>query len=177
MTEIIKPNLVIIEGVINNPQHLFENLLANVQWDERIKARKTASFGVPYDYSGMTYPQCEMLPILKSACDSIRQALGYEANNCLLNYYPDGNSSMGYHSDSSEELFEGTGVAIISVGAERQINYKNKADKSIIHRYSLKPGTLLYMDKQVQDDWLHAIPKQKDVGERISLTFRHIINA
>ena len=40
---------------------------------------------------------------------------------------------------------------------------------------SKRTGALLYMDDVVQENWLHAIPKQKGVGPRISLTFRHII--
>ena len=31
------------------------------------------------------------------------------------------------------------------------------------------------MDNDVQQKWMHAIPKEQNVGERISLTFRHII--
>jgi hypothetical protein len=31
------------------------------------------------------------------------------------------------------------------------------------------------MDKLIQDEWMHAIPKEKGVDERISLTFRAII--
>ena len=82
---------------------------------------------------------------------------------------------MGYHSDSSEELKEGAGVAIISLGSERHICYRSKKDKNIKFKYAVKSGALLYMSKVIQDNWLHAIPKEKGVGERISLTFRHIL--
>ncbi|WP_431687688.1 alpha-ketoglutarate-dependent dioxygenase AlkB [Hahella sp. NBU794] len=80
-----------------------------------------------------------------------------------------------YHSDSSEELAPGTGVAIISLGAERRISYRSKADKAHVVTYMLEHGALLYMDKGVQDRWMHAIPKMPGVGERISLTFRLIL--
>ena len=29
--------------------------LRAVKWDERIQARKTASYGLPYDYAGLSY--------------------------------------------------------------------------------------------------------------------------
>ncbi len=31
------------------------------------------------------------------------------------------------------------------------------------------------MDKVIQDNWMHAIPKQDGAGERISLSFRNIV--
>ncbi|MEK7483115.1 MAG: alpha-ketoglutarate-dependent dioxygenase AlkB, partial [Planctomycetota bacterium] len=95
-------------------------------------------------------------------------------NNCLLNYYLDGNSTMGFHSDSSENLLDGTGVAILSLGSERSITYRSQLDKKVNFFYILKKGMLLYMSTQIQKDWVHAIPKQINAGERISLTFRAI---
>jgi alkylated DNA repair dioxygenase AlkB len=73
-----------------------------------------------------------------------------------------------------EVLTPGTGVAIVSLGATRSIVYRNKIDKACEFSYPLEEGSLLYMAQEMQVDWLHAIPKEKDIGERISLTFRHI---
>ena len=92
-----------------------------------------------------------------------------------MNYYLDGNSKMGFHSDSSEELLPNSGVAIISLGSERDIAYRKIENKDVKVRYSLKPGSLLYMTDELQQEWQHAIPAHKGVGERISLTFRHIL--
>jgi alkylated DNA repair dioxygenase AlkB len=171
----LEPEIILIENFIENPKELFAMIRDSIIWDERIKARKTASFGVAYNYSGITYPQVEMLSELVPICKKIERYIGFTPNNCLMNYYLDGNSSMGYHSDSSEELKIGTGVVIISLGAERHIYYRSKADKEIKYKYRLKNGSLLSMDKRVQDEWMHAIPKENGIGERISLTFRNII--
>jgi alkylated DNA repair dioxygenase AlkB len=170
-----KPELTIIDSFLDSPDELFRYIRNNVDWDERMKARKTACFGVSYDYSGITYPQVDMFPVLNSICKKIENEIGLLPNNCLMNYYLDGNSKMGYHSDSSEELKPGTGVAIISLGAERCISYRSKENKQHKVKYLLKSGALLYMDKKVQDDWMHAIPKEPGAGERVSLTFRHIL--
>lgn len=173
--EKVKPDLKIVENFLAQSHRLFHVLKDDVDWDTRMKARKTASFGVSYDYSGIEYPQTDMHEELVPVCELLEKELGFRPNNCLLNFYEDGNSSLGYHSDSSEELKEGTGVAIISLGAERTINYKNKVDREVIVLYKLKSGTLLFMDKKVQEEWLHSIPKEEGVGSRISLTFRNII--
>lgn len=169
-----KPPIYQKAQFVKNPSELFLTLKNKVAWDERMKARKTASFGVSYDYSQIAYPQTEMLPALVSICESIEKELGFYPNNCLLNYYQDGNSSMGFHSDSSEELVDGTGVAIISLGAARSIVYRSKVNLTEFP-YPLENGSLLYMSQEMQEHWLHAIPKVENVGERISLTFRKII--
>ncbi|MBK8455386.1 MAG: alpha-ketoglutarate-dependent dioxygenase AlkB [Thiofilum sp.] len=153
---------------------LFEFIKTNIQWDERMRARKTASFGVPYNYSQIDYPIEPMPDYLNLIAQKIESELGFLPNNCLLNYYPDGQSSMGFHSDSSVELELGTGVAILSLGSNRPIVYQYKVDRSIEYIIDLPSGSLLYMSKAIQDDWVHAIPKQGNVGERISVTFRKI---
>ena len=171
-----EPELVFIDNFIENSNELFVSLRDNIVWDERIRARKTASFGVAYDYSNITYPQVEMYSSLIPICNQIESDIGFSPNNCLLNYYPDGNSTMGYHSDSAHELKLGTGVVIISFGSERYISFRSKVDKEIKFKYQLFCGNLLYMNKAVQDSWMHAIPKQDGAGERISLSFRNIIS-
>jgi alkylated DNA repair dioxygenase AlkB len=170
------PTIRLVEGFVTDPDQLLTEIRHEVVWDERMKSRKTASFGVSYDYSGMTYAEQPMPGCLQVLCGKIQNLLGFLPNNCLLNAYHDGQSTMGYHSDSTEQLLANTGVAIISLGAERYISYRSKADKNHRVRYLLKHGGLLYMDDQVQRDWMHAIPKSSASGERISLTFRHIIN-
>lgn len=159
---------------IPNSLALFELIKANVVWDERMKARKTASFGVPYNYSQIDYEVLPMPKYLHTIAQQIEMELGFLPNNCLLNYYVDGNSSMGFHSDSSVELVEGTGVAIVSLGSTRPIVYQYKADRSIEHTIDLPSGSLLYMSKAIQDEWVHAIPKKAEIGERISVTFRKL---
>ena len=167
-----QPNVLIIDNFLNRPNALFDDLLSLVSWDERMKSRKTASFGISYNYSGISYPPQPMLPQLTTLCDLIQQTVGFYPNNCLLNYYPDSTSTMGYHSDSTEELHPHTGVVIVSLGAERIISYKNKANKQIILDFLLKNGSLLYMDQQIQHEWLHAIPQSSECTARMSLTFR-----
>jgi alkylated DNA repair dioxygenase AlkB len=169
-----KPPIYQREKFLENPNILFVSLRDNVVWDERMKARKTASFGVSYDYSQIAYPETEMHPSLIEVCKSIENELGFYPNNCLLNYYQDGSSSMGFHSDSSQELAVGTGVAIVSLGSVRNIVYRSKEDLAEFS-YPLQSGSLLYMSQEMQENWLHAIPKVENAGERISLTFRKII--
>ena len=169
MTE---PDLLLEPEFVANPETLYEQLVSDIPWDERMRARKTANFGAAYNYSGMTYEPVPMHPLLVSIVDRLEQKLGFRPNNCLVNYYPNGDSTMGFHSDSEEEIVPGTGVAIVSLGAERRITYRSKQDKQVEHSYPLPSGSLLYMPPLLQQDWKHAILKQENTGGRISLTFR-----
>ena len=168
------PNIQLNHTFLPTPALLFNRLQQTVVWDERMKARKTASFGVAYNYSQITYPEAPMPAELSQVCQAIGAELGFVPNNCLLNYYSDGAASMGFHSDSATELAEGTGVAIVSLGGERSIVYRNKRDRSAEFSYALNSGSLLFMSNAVQEEWLHAIPKAENASERISLTFRQI---
>jgi alkylated DNA repair dioxygenase AlkB len=163
----------LIENFISNPALLLQQLMADIVWDERMKNRKTASFGKAYNYSQMTYPEQPMLLALLSLIPRIKGILGFEPNNCLINYYPNGNSRMGWHADETESMQEGTGVVIISLGAERELHFRRIEDKNDRKLFSLKAGSLFYMNQEVQSLWQHSIPKATDLDQaRLSLTFR-----
>lgn len=169
------PAIVFRENFVGAPQALFKHLTTTVTWDERMRARKTASFGVAYNYSQMSYPEAPIPTALDAIAENIEASLGYLPNNCLLNFYPDGEASMGFHSDSSEELAPGSGVSIVSLGAARPIVFRLKANRSIEHTLTLTGGSLLHMPNAIQDEWLHAIPRCPSAGPRISVTFRKIV--
>lgn len=171
----MEPEILILNDFVDKPEDLFEELRVQTVWDERMKSRKTASYGVAYDYSSIDYPSVPMPDYLSEICLLIESQIGFRPNNCLMNYYLDGSSTMGFHSDNAEELFEGTGVVIISLGAERHITYRLIEDKDLKVKYALEPGSLLYMSQDLQEKWQHAIKKEEGVGERISLTFRRIV--
>src|ERR1700754_5097457 len=87
--------ILYIDNFIEQPATLFDLLVATVHWDDRMAARKTASFGKAYNYSQIEYPYQEFLPELAAINDKIEQTIGIKPNNCLINYYLDGKSKMG----------------------------------------------------------------------------------
>lgn len=169
------PPIYLVDDFLKNASELFDYLLRSIVWDERMKARQTASFGLSYDYSQISYAEVALPPELDAICEDINVKLGFKPNNCLANFYTDGSSSMGFHSDSSKALAGGTGVAIVSLGSVRSIVYRPRTGDKSEFDYPLKNGSLLYMSQEMQSDWLHAIPKAENCGARISLTFRQIV--
>lgn len=168
------PDILLDQVFFPRHKELFAQLLAEVTWDESMRARKTASFGQPYDYSQMSYVASEILLCLDEVIGCLKARLNITFNNCLLNYYETGQNTMGFHADETNGLQKGTGVAIVSLGSERTITFRSTDQKCLVD-YQLLPGSMLYMDDNVQRHWTHAIRKQKEVGPRISLTWRAIL--
>ncbi len=167
--------ITFIENFIEKPLELFEKLKNKVEWDERMSARKTASFGKAYNYSQISYPfqefPIELIPIIESINDTLR----FKPNNCLLNYYLDGKSKMGFHSDQTDILHENTGVGIVPIGETRTLRFRNIENKELTIDFELPSGSFIYMTNKIQNAWQHAIPKSNTENGRMSLTFRKMI--
>lgn len=56
---------------------LFTTLVNAVAWDEPIRARKAASFGLPYNYSGIVWPKVPFPSELLLVLDRVTARLGY----------------------------------------------------------------------------------------------------
>lgn len=172
---LLMDGITYIADFLPYPDELYTLLKANAAWDNRMAARKTASYGVAYNYSQITYPYLEFLPELKVIVTSIHNVLGFSPNNCLINYYLDGKSKMGFHSDQTDILADNTGIVIVSLGETRILRFRNIADKDIIKDYPLPSGSLIYMTQDVQSAWQHAIPPSDTTEGRMSLTFRKMV--
>ncbi len=168
-------DILYIDNFIEDPQKLFEALNHNIVWDARMTARKTASFGKAYNYSQMSYPEVNFLDELKPLIVQIEKVLDFEPNNCLINFYENGQARMGWHSDQTDILYPETGVAIVSLGSERILKFRRISNPEITKEYVLASGSLLYMTQSVQKEWQHAIPKGKTDQARMSLTFRKMM--
>jgi alkylated DNA repair dioxygenase AlkB len=165
----------LLAGFLPDSLALYELLAATVVWDTRIRARKSMSFGLPYNYSGIEWPEAPYPDALVPLRNNIVKEVHFEPNNCLANFYENGKSTMGFHADSTEELEPGTGIAIVSLGAERTITFRRIGDKTANESYHLPSGSLLWMCPEMQEHWLHAILEDKSAtGGRISLTFRQM---
>jgi alkylated DNA repair dioxygenase AlkB len=165
-----------IDNFIQNDMYLFDTLRSTASWDHRMASRLTTSFGVSYDYSGISYPHVDMPDYLNPLINSINDLLGFTPNNCLINYYLDGSSKMGYHSDRTDILSPGTGVVIISLGSTRTLRFRNNDTGEIVD-FPLNTGSLFYMNSDVQTLWKHSIPSEDSTNSRMSLTFRNLFNS
>jgi alkylated DNA repair dioxygenase AlkB len=142
--------------------------------------RLTAWYGDPgtsYTYSGITMhplPWTQTLLDLKRIVD---QVSGVVFNSVLLNFYRDGNDSMGWHSDDEPELGTNPMIGSLSFGESRRFMLRHRVDKSLKHQLELTSGSFLLMRGTTQHYWQHQIPKTKrSTSPRINLTFRVILS-
>lgn len=103
---------------------------------------------------------------------------------CFLNRYLNQSDHLGWHADDSPEMDDGRPIAVVSLGVEREIWFREKGSYGIggatmartvgkVEKLTLGNGSLLLMLPGMQDTHQHRIPKASfQCGERISLTFR-----
>jgi alkylated DNA repair dioxygenase AlkB len=164
-----------------------EMLMQNILWknDEVIlfgkhivTKRKTAWYGDSdylYTYSNITKQALPWTKELSGLKQMVEEFAGVKFNSCLLNLYHNGDEGMGWHSDDEESLGKNNTIASLSLGAERKFLFKHKQTKQIIS-FILEHGSLLIMKDATQRNWLHSLPKSKNIVQpRINLTFRMIV--
>lgn len=162
---------------------LFERLLAEVDWQREFLRlygrtvpvpRLLAWFGrdgINYRYSGADHRCHGWHPALGNIHDRVSAHLGQTCNLVLLNRYRGGTDYMGWHRD--DERGHGPQVASLSLGAPRRFLVRPPGE-SRSRGIDLEPGSLLVMDGSLE----HSLPRtRRPVGERINLTFRHIVSA
>lgn len=132
--------------------------------------------GQQYGYSGKKLKALAFTPLLNEICKKIEVLSKHEFNSVLINLYRDGNDSNGWHSDDEKELGSYPFIASLSLGEQREIQFKHKTNGDRI-KQNLEHGSLLVMGGAIQKHWKHQIPKTKlQKTERMNLTFRNIID-
>jgi len=141
-----------------------------------LQPRLTAWYGeASYTYSGLTLVPAPMTPLLAQLRATVEALTGHRYNSVLLNYYRDGQDSMGMHSDDEPELGPAPAIASLSLGATRTFILRHKTSGRTL-RLDLPDGSLLLMSGALQTHWLHGINKTtKSMNPRVNLTFRYVV--
>lgn len=175
-TRASEPGVKIVNNLVPDHQRWFAYLSESMHWKTGYKSRQYVTFGVSYNYKKGLKRNKAMPYWLLPICESVNNKFGFKPNNCLINNYPDGNHYISYHSDQDTEMKAQTGVAIISLGAIRQMSLRRIDNHSVRFHYPLTPGSALFMEDALQSEWQHGVLKQAGCGHRISLSFRCLID-
>lgn len=133
--------------------------------------------GTAHSYTGISNVADGWLPSLGNIRDvcSVVLSEGEVFNGVLLNLYRNGHDTIGYHSDNERELGPNSVIASVSLGAVRKFQLKSKCDKTRKMELDLQPGSLLLMYGHCQRNWVHGVPRDKNVHDsRINCTFRSV---
>jgi len=165
------PDVRYVPHAVPDPDAALAWLVAETPWLDTMRARRTASFGRAYNYSGQTYPSAPMPSVVRAIADHAATLAGHVFDNCLCNLYTTGRNTMGFHVDSYDELDPSGFIAIASLGATRTLVFRS-SDRARHASYPLDHGSILLMDRATQLAWQHAVLREPNAGRRISLTFR-----
>lgn len=139
--------------------------------------RLTAWYGdaeARYRYSGQTHEPLPWTPLLEDIRQRVVAAVGQPLNAVLLNYYRDGQDSMGWHSDAEGELGRNPLIASLNLGGSRRFDLRRVGSSRIEHSLTLEHGSLLVMSGPTQHHWQHQVAKTRYAAPRVNLTFRLI---
>jgi alkylated DNA repair dioxygenase AlkB len=203
--------IIYTPGWIEQPTELFATLWNELPFIRHDKVPRRECYfndvAVPYTYGtapfARTYtPAPDWHPAVRSVQKRVEAHLGQRMEVCFLNGYEDGTDQLGWHEDDSPEMDPGRAIAIISLGAEREIWFRpNEAEamrrvkaahgnsltdddvkrlfllERTPEKVALCNGSLCIMQPGMQQTHQHRIPKSHvhACGPRISFTFRGYI--
>lgn len=131
-----------------------------------------------YRYSGQTLEPRAPTPTTAALVTRVVEHTRVRFNHVLINRYRDGADSIGLHADDEPELGRDPIVATLSLGATRRFVLKpRRARLGPSRSLDVDHGSLLVMGGTCQRHYVHGVPRQSGaVGERISLTFRRLVD-
>ena len=179
---------LLFEDAIADMDNAFDAILSGTPWrQESIRLfgrthpmpRLTCWMGdAAYTYSGLRNEPAPWSAPVATLRGTVEALADTPFNGVLLNLYRQGRDSMGWHADDEASLGPEPVIASVSLGAIRRMRFKSKsplgpAPVSI----DLPHGSVLVMRGGTQRHWLHAVPRTaRDVGPRVNLTFRRIVD-
>lgn len=150
---------------------LFDELLATTPWSSETMKMYDKLVDVPRLVAW--YRDEALPPALEVIRERAQSLLGTSFSAVSLNYYRDGADSVAWHSDHDEDLIADPVVALVSLGAMRQMRLRTKAAPRRQLHCDLEPGSILAMRGDVQSHWEHHIPKVlRPTSARISVALR-----
>ena len=157
---------------VDTAREWFQKLLSEVPWRRLRRRMYERMIDVPRLIANFALDAPERPVCLDAALHAVQRIAFAPYNRVGLNLYRDGQDSVAPHGDRESNLVPGQPIAILSLGATRDMLISAHAGGGS-RRISLVPGSLLVMSHASQATHLHGIPKcRAPVGARISLAFR-----
>lgn len=170
---------VILRSILKHYGDKFESDHPIIMGKRTSPKRKTCQIsenGILYRYNGSQESKIhQFTSTLRKAKERIERRTDATYNYALINYYEDGEASIGEHSDNETGLVKGGKIASLSLGDSRYFYFRHKENKERKIGMELENGDLLVMEGTTQKNWKHAVPKRKNKKLRINITFRQVI--
>ena len=165
-------------GWVSRSDALFQTLVETLPWAQRtrflyeqhrIEPRLTAGWrasgGKPLEP-----------PILEEMRAALSERYGVQLDSAGFNLYRDGRDSVAWHRDKIPARIHQPVVALVSLGEPRRLLLRPRGGGTS-RPFPLGHGDLLVTGGETQRAWEHAVLKVAHAGPRISIAFRHGMDA
>ena len=115
-------------------------------------------------------------PVLDQMRLCLSKRYGVLFDSAGFNFYRDGQDSVAWHGDRIRKEIVDPVVALVSLGEPRKFLLRPKSGGRS-RAFALGRGDLLVTGGSAQRQWQHSVPKVAHAGPRISIAFRHGMNA
>ena len=160
-------------GWLRGDEVVFEELRNRLTWrqrnvtmyDRRLPEPRLTAWWTPADGP-------EPLQLLATARTLLTARYDEGFDSIGFNCYRDGADSVAWHGDRHRHTVVEPVVAIVSTGTARPFRLRPRAGGPS-RTFALGHGDLFVMGGACQHDWEHTVPKVRQAGPRLSITFRH----
>lgn len=117
----------------------------------------------------------ERFPVIRSIMEKINSKRDCALNSVLVSYYRTGDVCVSLHHDGEVTMNPNQPICVLSLGAERKVEFVNNCHASYHTSLALTPesGSLYVMKEGTQQYFRHRVRKDKRIrSERFSLSFR-----
>ena len=158
----------------------------------------------PGNYQGDEWETFSWSSLSLSIKEKVETALpqfynGQRMNHCVTNYYRNSTDFIGHHSDKDLDLDKHGAIVSVSIGCERILELRRRAEPRDITRVVLPHGSMLLLGPITNQYFTHSILPASETGDepaattetsttddnnnitkydanaRISLTLRHVV--
>lgn len=167
----------VIPGWLTGADEVFAALVAHAPWTQHERIMWGNKVPEPRLTTGWKAARvAEIVPVLLKARSALTRRYGIAFNSGWLNLYRDGRDSVAWHRDRIPKSNPYPYVAILTLGAQRKFLVRPYGGGPSIE-FRPAPGDLMVTGGLMQRQWEHCVPKTKQAGPRISVTFRHMHRA
>ena len=151
---------------------LFAALLCMSGWEQRRRWMFTREVLEPR--LSAEFPVLSAAPVPAVTQLGVRLSAQYDVayDSAWLNLYRDHDDSTAWHADRAPSQRDTASVPVLSLGATRRFCIRPCAGGGRSTVLDVASGDLVVMGGRCQKDYLHAVPKERQVrGPRISINF------
>lgn len=165
-------------GWVSGADLLFEQVLAGRDWGQRSRRmydRRVREPRLTSPWNAASGAPLEP-PVLEEIRVALSERYGRTFDSVGFNLYRDGDDSVAWHGDHIRKEIHDPIVALVSLGEPRKFLMR-PVGGGRSRAFMLGRGDLLVTGGLAQRTWEHSVPKVARAGPRISLAYRHDLDA